>query len=118
MSCTKDQALKLFNVEIKKSGRGYSVFVTDENGNPVRHPVRMGDFVEKPKFLKETTSREMDKNMSYSINSVRMTHGNEILKELKIQILKSLTNQKIGEPSSIKTINKVNRKRKKYSRKI
>lgn len=45
-----DLALKLFNVEIKKSGRGYSVFVTDENGNPVRHPVRMGDFVEKPRF--------------------------------------------------------------------
>ncbi len=45
-----DQALKLFNVEIRKSGRGYSVFVTDENGNSVRHPVRIGDFEEKPKF--------------------------------------------------------------------
>jgi hypothetical protein len=45
-----DQALKLFNVEIRKAGRGYSVVVTDENGNPIRHPVRMGDFEEKPKF--------------------------------------------------------------------
>ena len=45
-----DQALKLFNVEIRKAGRGYSVFLTDENGNPVRHPVRMGDFEERPKF--------------------------------------------------------------------
>lgn len=45
-----DQALKLFNVEIRKLGRGYSVFVTDENGSPVRHPVRMGDFEKRPKF--------------------------------------------------------------------
>jgi len=45
-----DQALGLFNVEIQKVGRGYSVFVTDENGTPVRHPVRMGDFEERPKF--------------------------------------------------------------------
>lgn len=45
-----DQALTLFNVEIRKSGRGYSVFVSDENEIPVRHPVRMGDFEERPKF--------------------------------------------------------------------
>jgi hypothetical protein len=45
-----DQALKLFNVEVRKAGRGYSAFVTDDNGNPIRHPVRMGDFEERPKF--------------------------------------------------------------------
>ena len=45
-----DQALKLFNVEIRKAGRGYSVFVTDEDGNPVRHPVKMSDFQERPNF--------------------------------------------------------------------
>ena len=45
-----DQALNLFNVEIRKSGRGYSVFVTDGNGNPIRHPVKMSDFGERPKF--------------------------------------------------------------------
>lgn len=39
-----DQALKLFSVEIKRAGRGYSVFVTDGNGNPIRNPMRMGDF--------------------------------------------------------------------------
>jgi len=45
-----DQALKLFNVEIRKAGRGFWVFVTDENRNPVRYPVRMSDFEERPKF--------------------------------------------------------------------
>jgi hypothetical protein len=45
-----DQALGLFQVEIKKAGRGHLVFVTDENGNPNRHPVRMSDFEERPNF--------------------------------------------------------------------
>lgn len=45
-----NQSLKLFNVEVRQVGRGYSVFVIDENGNPVRHPVRMRDFEERPKF--------------------------------------------------------------------
>ena len=45
-----EQALKLFNVEIRKAGRGYSVFVTDENRNPIRHPIKMSDFQDRPKF--------------------------------------------------------------------
>jgi len=45
-----DQALKLFQVEIRKAGRGHLVFVTDENGNPIRYPVKMSDFQERPKF--------------------------------------------------------------------
>lgn len=45
-----DQALKIFNVEIKKSGRGHIVLVTDENGNPIRYSIRLSNFKEKPKF--------------------------------------------------------------------
>ena len=45
-----DQALRLFQVEVRKAGRGHLVFVTDENGNPIRHPVKMSDFQERPKF--------------------------------------------------------------------
>lgn len=44
------EALKLFNVEIKKSGRGHIVLVTDGAGNPIRYPVRLSKFKEKPKF--------------------------------------------------------------------
>jgi hypothetical protein len=55
-----DQALKLFNLEVRKAGRGYAVFVTGENGNLIRHPVRMSDFEERPKFcLFETNSRNL-----------------------------------------------------------
>ncbi len=45
------KSLELFNVEIRKSGRGHVVFVTDGNGNPVRFPIRLSDFTERPKFF-------------------------------------------------------------------
>ena len=45
-----DQALGFFQVEVRKAGRGHLVFVTDENGNPIRHPVKMSDFQDRPKF--------------------------------------------------------------------
>ena len=59
-----DQALGLFQVEIKKAGRGHLVFVTDENGNPIRHPVKMSDFQERPKFYlpeQRTMSQHFEK---------------------------------------------------------
>ena len=52
-----DQALGLFQVEIRKSGSGHLVFVTDENGNLVRYPVKMSDFSEKPQFYFDHTRR-------------------------------------------------------------
>lgn len=45
------EALKLFNVEIKKSGRGHIVLVTDETGNPIRYPIRLSNFKERPVFF-------------------------------------------------------------------
>jgi hypothetical protein len=67
-----DQALGLFQVEIKKAGRGHLVFVTDENGNPIRHPVRMSDFEERPNFYfskKELLVQDQNrKNLSDTIS--------------------------------------------------
>ena len=44
-----DEALKLFNVEIKKSGRGHIVLVTDGEGKPIRYPIRLSKFKESPR---------------------------------------------------------------------
>ncbi len=49
-----DEALKIFNVEIKKSGRGHIVLVTDGEGNPIRYPIRLSKFKERPKFYQTT----------------------------------------------------------------
>lgn len=45
-----DRSLARFNVEIRRSGRGHVVFVTDGNGNPVRNPIRLSEFEERPRF--------------------------------------------------------------------
>ena len=84
-----DQALKLFNVEIRKAGRGFLVFVTDENGNPMRHPVKMSDFVERPKFhLPE--QQNLDKHSKQHLNPDQTGLGTGVLKSL---VLKELFRQ-------------------------
>ena len=113
-----DQALGLFQVEIRKSGRGDLVFVTDENGNPIRHPVKISDFEERPRYLNEDNTLGTGKNTSYSLNSMGLTNHNIFLRELKIQILKNLTYQRDGKHLNDKKINKVDKKLKRHHRKI
>ena len=49
-----DKSLELFNVEIRRSGRGHFVFIIDGNGTPVRYPIRLSEFQERPKFYVST----------------------------------------------------------------
>jgi len=59
-----NEALKLFNVEIRKSGRGHIVVVTDDFGNPIRYPIRLSNFKDGPKFyigLQTGTERQENK---------------------------------------------------------
>lgn len=84
-----DQALKLFNVEVRKAGRGYSVFVMDENGNPIRHPVRMRDFEERPRFYL-AEHQTLDQYYKRHLNSDQTGLSTGVLKSL---VLKELTRQ-------------------------
>jgi len=79
-----DQALKLFNVEIRKVGRGYSVFVTNEQGKPIRHPVRLSDFEERPKFCISGNPSQR----AGMVNSLKHTDSEHPV--LSIKLLKSL----------------------------
>ena len=45
-----DKSLELFNVEVRRSGGGHVVFITDEKGNPTRYPIRISEFQARPKF--------------------------------------------------------------------
>jgi hypothetical protein len=38
------EALKLLNVEVKKSGRGHIVLVTNGEGNPICYSIRLSNF--------------------------------------------------------------------------
>ena len=76
-----DQALKLFQVEIRKAGRCHLVFVTDENGNPIRHPVKMSDFEERPRFYPSKGKAEKIElansyTMDKSDNDIKNRSGN------------------------------------------
>ncbi len=55
-----DKSLELFNVEVRRSGRGHVVFVTDEIGNPIRYPIWLSKFQERPRFyLSAKTEQEI-----------------------------------------------------------
>jgi len=84
-----DHALKLFNVEIRKAGRGYSVLVTDENGNPIRHPVKMRDFEERPMFY-SPEQQNLSRHYKQHLNSDQTGLSTGVLKSL---VLKELFRQ-------------------------
>ena len=84
-----DQALLLFNVEIRRARRGYSVIVTDEIGNPIRHPVKMSDFEERPKFYL-SEHQTLNQHHSQHLNSDQALLDTGVLKSL---VLKELMRQ-------------------------
>jgi hypothetical protein len=76
-----NDALKLFHVEIRQVQKGNLVFVTDGNGNPVRHPIKMSDFEERPRFYKSKRRTEMIElingySMDKSSNDMKNRLGN------------------------------------------
>ena len=88
-----DQALGLFQVEIRKAGRGHLVFVTDENCNPIRHPVKMSDFQERPKFYL-SEQRTLGQHSGKYPDSNLIEQSSVVLKSL---VLKELIRQVGGQ---------------------
>ena len=56
-----DDALRLFHIEIRPANKGHLIFVTDGNGNPVRHPIKMSDFEKRPWFYQSQLESEKSK---------------------------------------------------------
>ncbi len=84
-----DQSLGLFQVEVRKAGRGHLVFVTDENGNPIRHPVKMSDFQERPNFYL-AEQRNLSQHSGRYPDSDLIGQNSGVLKSL---VLKELIRQ-------------------------
>jgi len=53
-----NDALKLFHIEIRQVQKGHLVFVTDGSGTPVRHPIKMSDFQEWPRYYESKEKAE------------------------------------------------------------
>jgi len=89
-----DEALKLFNVEIRKSGRGHIVVVTDGNGKVIRYPIRLSKFKEQPKFYqKEKQQIDKPEQISKEQKSRKPDFKTDFLKEMLWQIRKSEQSQ-------------------------
>lgn len=89
-----DETLKLFNVEIRKSGRGHIVVVTDGNGKVIRYPIRLSKFKEQPKFYqKEKQQIEKPKQIEHKDtsrhNRMFVDFLNEFSKQIRHQELKN-----------------------------
>lgn len=87
-----DKALGFFQVEIRKAGRGHLVFVTDENGNPIRHPMKMSDFEERPRFYlsKQESLAHEQRNKSSSQTILNQNNGGTSISTLKSLLVKEL----------------------------
>ncbi len=112
-----DEALKLFNVAIRKSGRGYSVFVTDENGNQVRHPLKMKDFEMRPKFYL-AEQRTLSQNFEKYSHSDLTGQSNGILKSLVLKELIRQVKTQLDDGSLRRKRYKLKSQRNKFKRKM
>ncbi len=100
-----DQALRLFQVEIRRAGRGHLAFVVDENGNPIRHPVKMSDFQDRPKFYL-TEQRTLGQHSGKYTDSDLIGHSSGVLKSL---VFKELIRQIYIKNNNNHCINKRNK---------
>jgi len=109
-----DQALGLFQVEVRKAGRGHLVFVTDENGAVIRHPVRMSDFEERPRFylLEKIDSRVRILNSVKNASFEKSGLSNRGLKSLVLgELLRQLFNgQNISNENKRRNLLKIKKK--------
>ncbi|PTN10105.1 relaxase/mobilization nuclease domain-containing protein [Mangrovibacterium marinum] len=80
-----DEALKMFDIEIRPFGRGYAAFVTDGTGNPVRYPIRLSEFEERPNFYAE-------RNLGHEVKFV-MNQKIGFPENFKRELLKALVYQ-------------------------
>ena len=89
-----NDALKLFHVEIRQVQKGHLVFVTDGNGNPVRHPIKMSDFEERPRFYQSKGKSERIEftngfTMDKSGNTIKKYSGDS---RMLVDLLKLIPN--------------------------
>lgn len=87
-----NEALKFFNVEIKKSGRGQIVLVTDREGNPIRYPVRLSNFKERPKsFLSQKERLKFEQPVEKEQYHQQKEQGNMLSFSLVKSLLRLIT---------------------------
>ncbi len=107
-----NDALKLFHVEIRQVQKGNLVFVTDGNENPIRHPIKMSDFQEKPRFYESKEKAEKiglanGYTMDKSGNTIKNYQGNS---RMLVDLLRLIPNY--SDKNSFRKKKQLTKKRK------
>ena len=87
-----NDALKLFHIEIRQVPKGNLVFVTDGIGNPIRHPIKMSDFEERPKFYQSNGKAEKKGQDDLNLNKTTILKENHNRSRLLIDLLRLIPN--------------------------
>jgi hypothetical protein len=95
-------------VEIRKAGRGHLVFVTDENGAVIRHPMKLSDFEERPRFYLDKTFKLDQVESRYQKLRFPENFKQELLKAFVYQLSETTTKP---DKKLHKRKNKVGKKR-------
>jgi len=105
-------ALKLFHIEIRPANQGHLIFVTDGNGTPIRHPIKMSDIDERPKFYL-SEQQYLSQNYKQYLNSDQIGLGTRVLKSL---VLKELFRRMSLTPNKfqLRKYRKLKRQRQKW----
>jgi hypothetical protein len=90
-----NEALRLFNVEIRKSGRGHIVVVTDDFGNPIRYPIRLSNFKEGPKFYKGLQAENESQINKQMLDKFQIAQW---VRDLNRLLERSKTHEKTAKP--------------------
>ena len=90
-----NEALKLFNVEIRKSGRGHIVVVTDDFGNPIRYPIRLSNFKEGPRFYKVLENEKESQINKQVLDKFQIAQW---VRDLNRLVERSKTHEKTAKP--------------------
>jgi len=107
-----EKALKLFNVEVRKSGRGHIVVVTDDLGEPIRYPIRLSKFKNRPEFFAVKESVENEKVLKTTQRKI-IKPDKSLLKEL---IWQSIRYKGVDTPEKKLKLKK--KSKKKYRRRM
>jgi hypothetical protein len=89
------ETLKLFNVEIRKSGRRHIVVVTDDFGNTIRYPIRLSNFNEGPKFYKGLQTEKENQVNSQVLDKLQIAQW---VRDLNRLVERSKTHEKTAKP--------------------
>jgi len=88
-----NDALKLFHIEIRQVQKGHLVFVTDGNGNPIRHPIKMSDFEERPRFYQSKGKAEkIEQSDGYSMDKSSKPAINNPTSKMLVDLLRLIPN--------------------------